>query len=787
MLEDYKDQLTKYPVLAMRDVVLFPSMVVPLFVGRLRSMHAVERAYHDHNKKIVLLAQKGPTDNDPGPNDLYQIGVLADVLQYLKLPDNTIKILVEARQTVRVVEWDAAEHAIHALVEPYDVSGLSEREQGVLVKLLIQHFDQYAKLNKKITQDVLLRLQATQDPQQITYIVSAHLPIKTSEKQYLLELNHLKDRIERLLSIIEAEIDLLQVEQRIRSKVKKQMEKTQREYYLNEQMKAIQDELGGQHQELDLLKEKVEKSGMSQEAKDKAYAEIDRLKLMPALSAEATISRSYIDALLDYPWDKKTKDKFDLKDAIIKLNHEHDGLEKVKERILEHLAVQKRVKKIQGPILCLVGPPGVGKTSLAASIAEAMSRKFVRISLGGMRDEAEIRGHRRTYVGAMPGKIIQKITKIGVNNPVILLDEIDKMSHDFRGDPSSALLEVLDPQQNKQFNDHYLDVDIDLSHVMFIATSNSFNIPPALLDRLEVIRLSGYSEDEKMQIAQKHLFPKIKANHGLKNHELLIDQNALLEMIRRYTLEAGVRGLEREISKICRKQVKMALSKQPLEPQISTLEDLKVYLGAPKFDYYHQEESPQIGVIKGLAWTEVGGQELVIECSLYKGKGKITQTGKLGDVMQESIQAAYSVVRSRSFAWGIAPSFFDEHDFHIHVPEGATPKDGPSAGIAMCSALFSCVLSKTICPDIAMTGEITLRGRVLKIGGLKEKLLAARRANMRKVLVPKQNEADWQELPENLKTQVPVVFVSTIDEVLEEVFGADWSKTHVTADSLFTS
>ncbi len=779
MAELSETQHMIYPALPMRDVVLFPSMVVPLFVGRIKSMQAAEIAYQEHDKKIVLVTQRGAAENDPLSQDLYTVGVVAQILQYLKLPDNTLKILVEATERIQVQSWIQEEPYLKAVILCHKIEEMSEREQEILVKLLIHQFDNYAKLNKKITQETLLRLQNCQDPQQMTYIISAHLPIRTSEKQYLLEITSLKERIERLLSIIEAEIDLLQVEQRIRSKVKKQMEKTQREYYLNEQIKAIQEELGNQQHELDKMRQGIESSQMPNDPKSKAFAEIDRLKMMPPLSAEASVSRSYIEALISYPWGKETQDKYDLKNAITKLNAQHDGLDKIKERIIEHLAVQKRVKKIRGPIICLVGPPGVGKTSLAASIAEAMNRKFIRIALGGVRDEAEIRGHRRTYVGAMPGKIIQKITKIGVQNPLILLDEIDKMSQDFRGDPASALLEVLDPEQNSQFNDHYLDVDIDLSNVMFIATSNSFQIPPALLDRLEVLKLSGYTEDEKLLIAQNHLVPKLKLSHGLKSKELYFEPNALQCIIRHYTLEAGVRCLEREIAKVCRKHVKELASHPRSNPRLLLSEgDLEPYLGSRKFRYYHDLSEARVGIVKGLAWTEVGGEELTIECAMYPGKAKITLTGKLGNIMQESIQAAYSVVRARSEQWGVSSSFFEEHDFHIHVPEGATPKDGPSAGITMCTALFSCLLHKPIPSDIAMTGEITLRGDVLRIGGLKEKLLAAKRSNMRLVLIPKDNESDLKDLPANIKDPIKVQLVSRIEEVLEAVFGQSWAERH---------
>jgi ATP-dependent Lon protease len=755
------------PVLPMREVVLFPTMVAPLFVGRLKSMQAVEEAYFKFDKKLVLLAQKNSMENDPKKEDLYDVGVVTNILQYLKLPDNTVKIVVEGSYTVSVTELIENGAYLRAIVMPYHAEPLSEREHEILIRSLLNQFEAYTKLNKKIPEGVLARIQGYQDAQQITHTIVAYLPIKTEEKQSILESQSLKKRIERLMAIIEAEIDLLQVELRIRVKVKKQMEKTQREYYLNEQIKAIQEELGQQSNEVELLRMKVLNSSMAKEAQEKALLEIDRLKMMPALSAEATVSRHYVECLLSLPWKKRTSEKFDLPKVIEKLDKEHAGLYKVKERIIEYLAVQKRVKKMKGPILCLVGPPGVGKTSLGKSIAEAINRKFCRIALGGVRDESEIRGHRRTYIGAMPGKIIQKITKAQVTNPVILLDEIDKMANDFRGDPAEALLEVLDPEQNQSFNDHYLDIDFDLSDVMFIATANSMNIPVALLDRMEVIKLAGYTEDEKLSIAKDYLLPKQINLNGLKKRELTIDEASLLYIIRHYTLEAGVRNLERELAKICRKVVKRHLTDlNKKETQIS-VESLDDYLGVLRHRYYHPENAARVGLVNGLAWTEVGGEMLVIEAVVMPGKGKITLTGKLGEVMQESIQAALSVIRSRAESLMLPPAFFDEHDIHVHVPEGATPKDGPSAGITMCIALLSCILKKPVRGDLAMTGEITLRGDILAIGGLKEKLLAARRSNMQLVIIPEDNRRDLKEIPNNILDHLDVRCARSIDEVFE--------------------
>lgn len=756
----------RYPVLPLRDVVLFPGMVVPLFVGRIKSMHAVEVGNARADKTIVLLAQKDPSENEPGKDDLYSDGVQANILQYLKLPDNTIKVLVEAQEQIRVLEVIDQQAYLEAVIVKSKIEPLTEREHEVLIRSLLTQFDVYSKLNKKITQETVSRLHTYTTAEQITNFIAAHLPIKTTEKQNIIQVKSIKERVERLIGIIEAEIDLLQVEQRIRSNVKKRMEKTQREYYLNEQIKAIHEELGVESNELETLKARVQDSMMSKEAKEKAFAEIERLKMMPPMSAEATVSRNYIDWLLNVPWSKRSKERFNLKDAIEKLNQQHYALDKVKERIIEYLAVQKRVKKMQGPILCLVGPPGVGKTSLGQSIADAVHREFARIALGGVRDEAEIRGHRRTYIGAMPGKIIQKLSKIKVSNPVILLDEIDKMASDFRGDPSAALLEVLDPEQNKNFNDHYLDVDYDLSDVMFIATANSMNIPAPLLDRMEVIRLSGYTEDEKLNIAENHLLPKQMKLTGLKKNELIIDPIAITSIIRHYTLEAGVRNLERELAKICRKVVKKHLEEDQKNSKTSiSRENLEDYLGVVKYRYYHPENEDKIGLVNGLAWTEVGGEMLTVESVFLKGKGKVTLTGKLGEVMQESIQAALTVVRSRCDALNIAPNFFEEHDMHIHVPEGATPKDGPSAGITVCTALLSSVMSLPVRSDVAMTGEITLRGDVLAIGGLKEKLLAARRSNMKIVLIPDENKRDLKEIPSNITENLDIRCVKSIDEV----------------------
>lgn len=760
-----------YPVLPMRDVVLFPGMVVPLFVGRIKSMKAVEAAYQTESKQLLLLTQKGAADNDPVEKDLYQVGVVAQILQYLKLPDSTLKILVEAKHCVQVTQWVDLHPYMKAQVNIAPVIKLEERENEVLGKLLAHQFEQYTKLNKKINQDVALRIENTQDARQMSYMVASNLPIKTQEKQNLLEMSSTKERIERLIAIIEAEIDLLQVDQRIRAKVKKQMEKTQREYYLNEQVKAIQEELGQHHHEIENLRRQVQESAMPQEAREKALVEINRLSYIPAMSAEASVARNYIEILLSYPWDKKKVSHYQIAGVKHKLDSQHHGLEKIKERIIEHLAVQKRVGKIQGPILLLVGPPGVGKTSLAQSIAEAIGRDFIRIALGGVRDEAEIRGHRRTYVGAMPGKIVQKIIKCGTNNPLILLDEIDKTSSDYRGDPLSALLEVFDPEQNTHFNDHYFEVDLDLSDVMFITTANSLDIPAPLLDRMEVIQLSGYSDEEKISIAQNHLIPKQKSLHGLKKSELDLTLPALKDIIHYYTLEAGVRQLSREIAKICRKVVTKSVSmRKAVKNLLLTPECLEEYLGVWRYKYEDLSHQDTVGVVKALAWTATGGDLLTIESTLYPGQQKVTLTGRLGDTMQESFKAAFSLVRAYLSSYGFDQTFFEKHDIHLHVPQGATPKDGPSAGITMCVALLSLFTKTPIRGDLAMTGEITLRGEVLPIGGLKEKLLAAQRSDIKRVIIPFDNARDLKEIPDSIIENIEIYPVKKVEEVFNLCF-----------------
>ena len=759
------------PVLPLRDVVVYPHMVIPLFVGREKSIRALDLAMQG-NKRIVLIAQKSAEVDDPDTGDLYAVGTLSNVLQLLRLPDGTVKVLVEGSQRVAVHRFSETRSCFIAEVSLLE-SSLDEdasQEMQALMRSLLGTFDQYVKLNKKIPGEVLTSVAGIEEPGRLADTVAAHMTLKLDEKQKILEIENLRKRLEHLLALVDGEIDILQVEKRIRGRVKQQMEKSQREYYLNEQMKAIQKELGDLEDapnEIEDLARRIEKAGMPKEAKSKAHAELSKLKMMSPMSAEATVVRNYIDWLANVPWKKRTKIHQDLAEAEKILEADHYGLEKVKERILEYLAVQQRARKLKGPILCLVGPPGVGKTSLGRSIARATNRKFVRMSLGGVRDEAEIRGHRRTYIGSLPGKIIQNLAKVGVRNPLFLFDEIDKMSMDFRGDPSSALLEVLDPEQNNTFNDHYLEVDFDLSDVMFVATANSLNIPPPLLDRMEVIRIPGYTEDEKLNIAARYLVPKQLTNNGLRAGELEIADEAIRDGIRFYTREAGVRNLEREIAKICRKVVK-ELALKPAEGTIIVSSDLlEKYLGVRRFRYGLAEEQDQIGQVTGLAWTEVGGELLRIEAALVPGKGKLIHTGQLGDVMQESIQAALTVVRSRADLLGIDPEFHQKFDIHIHVPEGATPKDGPSAGIGMCSALVSALTRIPARASVAMTGEITLRGEVLPIGGLKEKLLAAHRGSIATVLIPEENRKDLAEIPENILAKLDVRPVRWIDQVLE--------------------
>ncbi|WP_018954192.1 endopeptidase La [Thioalkalivibrio sulfidiphilus] len=765
-----QDPLQAVPVLPLRDVVVYPHMVIPLFVGREKSIRALDAAMAN-NKQILLVAQQSAEVDEPSADEIHRIGTLSTILQLLKLPDGTIKVLVEGSERARIVDLvDSEEHfaARIAVIEPD--RALDEREVEVLTRSVLNLFDQYVKLNKKIPPEILTSLAGIDDPARLADTIAAHMSLKLDEKQKILEIQDVRARLEHLMSLIEGEIDILQIEKRIRGRVKQQMEKSQREYYLNEQMKAIQKELGDLEDapnEAEELARKIEKAGMPKEAKQKAIAELNKLKMMSPMSAEATVVRNYIDWLVSVPWKKKTKVRNDIAEAQRVLDEDHYGLEKVKERILEYLAVQQRVKKLKGPILCLVGPPGVGKTSLGRSIARATNRKFTRMSLGGVRDEAEIRGHRRTYIGSLPGKIVQNLSKVGTRNPLFLLDEIDKMAMDFRGDPASALLEVLDPEQNVNFNDHYLEVDFDLSDVMFVATANSMNIPGPLLDRMEVIRLPGYTEDEKTSIAMNYLVPKQMKNNGLKEDELSISEAAIRDIVRYYTREAGVRNLEREISKICRKVVKTHLLKASERKTSITPKNLDKYLGVRRFRYGVAEEKDQVGQVTGLAWTEVGGELLTIESAVVPGKGKIQHTGKLGDVMQESIQAALTVVRSRAGVLGIPEDFHEKKDIHIHVPEGATPKDGPSAGIGMCTALVSALTGIPVRANVAMTGEITLRGEVLPIGGLKEKLLAAHRGGITTVVIPEENEKDLVDIPKNIKSRLDIRPVRWIDQVLE--------------------
>jgi ATP-dependent Lon protease len=755
------------PLLPLRDVVVFPHMVIPLFVGRPKSIKALEVAM-EAGKSILLVAQKSAAKDDPEAEDLYAIGCVANILQMLKLPDGTVKVLVEGTQRAHVESIQAQETMFTAQARPVAAEDCLDHEVEALRRAVIAQFDQYVKLNKKIPPEILTSIAGIEEAGRLADTIAAHLPLKLEQKQEILEMFEIRARIERLLSQLETEIDILQVEKRIRGRVKRQMEKSQREYYLNEQVKAIQKELGEGEDgaDLDDIEKKIKDAGMSKEGIAKAQAELKKLKLMSPMSAEATVVRNFIETLIGLPWRKKTRISKDLAEAGKILDKDHWGLEKVKERILEYLAVQQRVDRLKAPILCLVGPPGVGKTSLGQSIAHATGRKFVRMSLGGVRDEAEIRGHRRTYIGSMPGKILQNMTKVAVKNPLFLLDEVDKLGQDFRGDPSSALLEVLDPEQNSTFVDHYVEVEYDLSEVMFVATANTLNIPAPLLDRMEVIRLSGYTEDEKVNIAQRYLLPKqLKAN-GLKKTELTVAESALRDIVRYYTREAGVRALERDISKICRKVVKTLLLKKNQTKLAVTARNLDKFLGVRRYSYGMAERENQVGQVTGLAWTEVGGELLTIESVVLPGKGKTITTGKLGEVMQESIQAALSVVRKRAQSLGIDDDFYQKSDIHIHLPEGAIPKDGPSAGVGICTALVSVLTGIPVCCDVAMTGEITLRGEVLPIGGLKEKLLAAVRGGLSRVLIPEENVRDLAEIPDNIKNKLEIIPVKWIDQVL---------------------
>jgi len=759
---------TRYQMLPLRDVVVFPHMVLPLFVGREKSINALEEAVQS-GKQIFLAAQHDAADDDPAPENIFGIGTVANILQLLKLPDGTVKVLVEGVCRAGIVNYVETEDSFVVDAAPIAEGEFDEREGEVLMRTVTSEFEQYVKLNSKIPPEVLTSLSGIEDPGRLADTIAAHLTLRNDEKQKILELGDVRERLEHILGIMESEIDLLQVEKRLRGRVKKQMEKSQREYYLNEQMKAIQKELGDMDDapnEMEELQQKVEEAGMPKEAREKAESELKKLRMMSPMSAEATVVRNYVEWLVQVPWKKRSRVLKDLAKAESVLEADHFGLDKVKERILEYLAVQQRINKVKGPILCLVGPPGVGKTSLGESIARATNRKFVRMSLGGVRDEAEIRGHRRTYIGSLPGKIIQNMSRTGTRNPLFMLDEVDKMSMDFRGDPSSALLEVLDPEQNHKFGDHYLEVDYDLSEVMFVATANTLNIPSPLLDRMEVIRISGYTEDEKISIATRYLVEKQKRNNGLKESEISINRQALTDIVRYYTREAGVRGLDREIAKICRKVAKeLLLDTSRTRVQVSSRNAGK-YLGVRRHRFGRAEEGNRIGQVTGLAWTEVGGELLSIEAAVMPGKGKHSFTGKLGDVMQESIQAAMSVVRTRSAQYGIDTDFFQSKDIHIHVPEGATPKDGPSAGIGMCTAVISAITRIPARSDVAMTGEITLRGEVLPIGGLKEKLLAAHRGGIGTVLIPKENEKDLVEIPANIKSGLEIIPVRWIDEVI---------------------
>ncbi len=763
-----KSELQTIPVLPLRDVVVFPFMVMPLFVGRPRSISSLDDAMNN-GKQLLLVSQKQAELEEPSIDDLYDVGTIANIIQLLKLPDGTVKVLVEGQQRAKIHQIEDSSEHFQAQVEPLNSTLGNKKELQVVHKAALDEFQNYVNLNKKVQPDILSALQQIENLEQVSDTLASHLPVSVAQKQTVLEMTNVVERFEYLLGLMQSEADLLQVEKRIRSRVKKQMEKSQRDYYLNEQIKAIQKELGEEENaisEIEQLRQKIEEARMPLEAREKAEAELQKLKMMSPMSAEATVVRSYIDWMIQVPWHKRTKVKKDLAKAQEILDADHYGLERVKERILEYLAVQTRLNQLKGPILCLVGPPGVGKTSLGQSIANATGRKYVRMALGGVRDEAEIRGHRKTYIGSLPGKLIQKMAKVGVKNPLFLLDEIDKMSSDMRGDPASALLEVLDPEQNAHFNDHYLEVDYDLSDVMFVATSNSMHIPTPLLDRMEVIRLSGYTEDEKLNIATRHLINKQMERNGLKAGELTIDDSAIVDIIRYYTREAGVRNLEREISKICRKAVKTLLLDKKLKSIKVTAKNLHDYLGVKRFEFGRADTQNRVGEVTGLAWTEVGGDLLTIETASVLGKGKLSYTGSLGDVMKESIQAAMTVVRARADKLGINPEFHEKRDIHIHVPDGATPKDGPSAGIAMCTALVSCLTGNPVKSEVAMTGEISLRGKVLPIGGLKEKLLAAHRGGIKTVIIPKDNVKDLEDIPENAKRDLNIHAVETIDEVL---------------------
>lgn len=766
---EISDSKMTIPVLPLRDVVVYPHMVIPLFVGREKSIRALEESMAS-DKEILLAAQKSASEDEPQLDEIFRIGTIANILQLLRLPDGTVKVLVEGKSRAQIEEFITDDDYIAARISLPESADVDEKETEVLSRSLVSQFERYVKVNKKIAPEVMNSLAGIEDPSRLVDTVAAHMSLKVDEKQSILEIINLHQRFEKLLAFIESELDLLNVEKRIRGRVKKQMEKSQREYYLNEQMKAIQKELGDLDEaapnEIEELEQKLSEAGLPKEAKKKVESELNKLKMMSPQSAEATVVRSYIDTIANLPWKKRSKVRKDLAKAEAILNEDHYGLEKVKERILEYLAVQQRVSKLKGPILCLVGPPGVGKTSLGESIARATNRKYVRMSLGGVRDESEIRGHRRTYIGSMPGKILQNMSKVGTKNPLFLLDEIDKMAADLRGDPASALLEVLDPEQNHTFSDHYLEVDYDLSDVMFIATSNSMNIPAPLLDRMEVIRLSGYTEDEKRNIAIKYLLPKEQKANGLKDGEMELREEAITDIIRYYTREAGVRNLQREIARICRKVVKQLVLKETQAPIVVGSDELEELLGVKRHRYGLAEEKDQVGQVTGLAWTEVGGELLTIETVVVKGKGKHSVTGQLGDVMKESIQAAISVVRSRAPSLGIKSDFYENNDIHIHVPEGAIPKDGPSAGVGMCTAVVSALTGIPVKADVAMTGEITLRGEVLPIGGLKEKLLAAHRGGISTVIIPEENRRDLKDVPDNIKEHLTITPVRWIDEVL---------------------